>query len=381
MHSLDVNTVALWRLDEEVVKPVSYADAAGTYTLNPSATPLSLVYGRFGAARFNRSNATASGAADAAARAAARAGAWTIEFFVQPFKIPDDWPGREYVLSLGHEWTNEDDNNLFSISLLQNEFLGTASSNSDTNYPSTEASLIRRIRCEWYYGSSPDSMFVETPVGIGVPVDANWHHVAIRKSNSGTKLEIFIDGVLKSIFTGLTNTTGGANADWCLFGYAQPPSDPYAPFRGMLDDIRFSNIARTDNEIRADAEIRSFNSFVINPWGTSGPTPPPTPTPPVVGSFSPAPGTSITASTPLEFSVTDNSGLFTRIILIADFRALGIREIIHDGYAFGPNYRGPYNSIASIANGFRYSALRTGGWPESPTIQPFAIDREGTENL
>jgi hypothetical protein len=379
VHSFDANTVALWRLDEEVVKPVSYADVGSVYTLTPSITPLSLIYGRFGAARFNRSNAFASGAADATARAAAR-GDWTVEFFVQPFKSPLDW-GCEYILSLGHDWDSEDDNILFAISLLQNEFLGTSSSNSDTNYPETEASLIRRIRCEWLYGSSPDSIAVETPVGIGIPVDANWYHVAIRKSNSGTKLEVFINGVLKSIFTGLTNTTGGITANWCLFGGAHLPSDVSAQFRGMLDDIRFSNIARTNNEIAADAEIRSLNSFVINPWGSGGPTPPPTPTPPVVGSFNPAPGTSITASTPLEFSVTDNSGLFTRIILIADFRAFGIREIIHDGYAFGPNYRGPHNIITSITNGFRYSALRTGGWPESPTIQPFAIDREGTENL
>lgn len=381
MHSLDANTIALWRLDEEIVKPVVYADACGTYPLTPSATPLSLIYGRFGAARFNRNNATAGGSADAAARAVARGNNWTLEFFVQPFLFPDNWPGYEGVISLGHSWSTEDDNTLFAVSLLQNEFLGTASSNSDTNYPTVPATSIRRIRCSWYYGSSPDETLVETPIGIGVPVDANWHHVAIRKSDSGTKLEIFIDGVLKSIFTGLTNTTGGANADWCIFGIAQPPSDPGAIFHGALDDIRFSNIARTDNEIRADAEILTFNSFVINSWGGGGPTPPPTPTPPVVGSFSPAPGTSITASTPLEFSVTDNSGLFTRIILIADFRALGIREIIHDGYAFGPNYRGPYNVISSITNGFRYSALRTGGWPESPTIQPFAIDREGTENL
>ena len=378
MHSLDANTIALWRLDEEVLKPVSYADATGIYTLTPSAVPLSLIYGRFGAARSNRNTATLSANADATARAAAR-GDWTLEFFVQPFSRPGNSGSYESIISLSHSWVSDDDNTLFDISLLPNDFLSVISQNTDTFYPNVEASLIRRIRCVWYYTGS--SVEIETPVGIGVPVDANWHHVAIRKSNSGTQVEIFIDGNLKSIFTGLTNTDGGINANWCLFGRGQDPDPPDNLFHGALDDIRFSNVVRTNNEIRADAELRVLNSFVINPWGTSGPTPPPTPTPPVVGSFSPAPGTSITASTPLEFSVTDNSGLFTRIILIADFRALGIREIIHDGYAFGPNYRGPYNSIASITNGFRYSALRTGGWPESPTIQPFAIDREGTENL
>lgn len=378
MHSFDANTVALWRLDEETLKPVFYADVGGVYTLTPSASPLSLVYGRFGAARSNLNTATLTANADATARAAAR-GDWTIEFFVRPFSRPGSSGSYESIISLSHSWTSDDDNTLLDISLLPNEFLSVISQNTDTFYPNVEASLIRRIRCVWYYtGSSTE---LETPVGIGVPVDANWHHVAIRKSDSGTRVDIFVDGSLKSIFTGLTNTDGGINANWCLFGRGQDPDPPDSIFHGALDDIRFSNIARINSEIRADAENRLLNSFVINSWGTSGPTPPPTPTPPVVGSFSPAPGTSITASTPLEFSVTDNSGLFTRIILIADFRALGIREIIHDGYAFGPNYRGPYNVISSITNGFRYSALRTGGWPESPTIQPFAIDREGTENL
>lgn len=372
MHALDVDTLALWRLDESAVRPVSYADETSSYPLTPSDIPLSFVTGRYGIARFNRGNASAGCAGDATARAAGL-GDWTVEFFVQPFKQADY---RSVVLSLSKDGAPGDTGYvLIGVELTNNDFLGS-SGNVDTTFPMFEGTIIRRVHCFWTNdGEGAECL---TPYGIGVPVDGNWHHVAVRKSNSGTQVDIFIDGALKSTFLGLTNASGGAAADWRLFDY-ESVIIPNYPFYGMLDDIRVSKVARTDGEIYTDAAPRELNSFVIASWG-GGPPPPPGPTPPVVGSFSPAVGSGITATTQLEFSVTDTSGDFTRIILVADFHMLGIREIIHDGYNFGPSYRGPHNLRTNITNGYRFTVLRTGGWPESPTIMPFAIDG-GAENV
>jgi len=115
--------------------------------------------------------------------------------------------------------------------------------------------------------------------------------------------------------------------------------------------------------------------------GVSTPPPPPAPTdatPPVVGNYSPAPGTPIAKTTSISFDVTDETGGFRRVFVVAFYPATGISELIHDGDGF----RGFYSSTSArraIAGGFRYTVLRAGGWSAAPTIQTFAIDLAGNE--
>lgn len=106
--------------------------------------------------------------------------------------------------------------------------------------------------------------------------------------------------------------------------------------------------------------------------------PPVDATAPTVGNFNPAPGTPIARTGPVSFDVTDESGDFRRIFVVAFFPATGVTEVVHDGDGF----RGFYAASSSrtmIAAGFRYTVLRSGGWPAAPTIQTFAIDRAGNE--
>ncbi len=110
----------------------------------------------------------------------------------------------------------------------------------------------------------------------------------------------------------------------------------------------------------------------------AAPPPPVDATAPAVGNFSPAPGTPIARTGPISFEVTDDSGDFRRIFIVAFFPISGATEVVHDGDSF----RGVYAASSSrtmIAGGFRYSLLRSGGWPAAPTIQTFAIDRAGNE--
>lgn len=110
----------------------------------------------------------------------------------------------------------------------------------------------------------------------------------------------------------------------------------------------------------------------------SAPAPPVDTIPPVVGNFSPAPGTPIARTGPISFDVTDESGEFRRIFIVASFPTTGMTEVVHDGDGF----RGFYTASSSrtmIAGGFRYTVLRSGGWPGAPTIQTFVIDRGGNE--
>ena len=125
-----------------------------------------------------------------------------------------------------------------------------------------------------------------------------------------------------------------------------------------------------------DYAVPQGGNFVIQ---SAGGFAPPVPTPPTVTNFVPAVGSSIARDQVLQFDVTDNSGLFRRILVAADFPPIGLYEVVHDGGAFGPAYSAR-SSREAIAGGFRYRILRIQGWPVSPTIAPFAIDQEGAEN-
>lgn len=114
------------------------------------------------------------------------------------------------------------------------------------------------------------------------------------------------------------------------------------------------------------------------------PVPPPPPPPPsdtaapLVGNFSPAVGTPISKGTSISFDVTDDSGAFRKIFVVAFFPDTGVSELIHDGDGF----RGFYAATSSrraVTRGFRYTVLRGSGWPAAPTIQTFAIDLAGNE--
>jgi hypothetical protein len=108
------------------------------------------------------------------------------------------------------------------------------------------------------------------------------------------------------------------------------------------------------------------------------PAPPVDTSVPVVGNFNPAPGTPVARTGPISFEVTDDSGDFRRIFVVAYFPATGVTEVVHDGDGFRGHYAAG-SSRTMIAGGFRYTLLRTSGWPGAPTIQTFAIDRAGNE--
>lgn len=102
-------------------------------------------------------------------------------------------------------------------------------------------------------------------------------------------------------------------------------------------------------------------------------------TPPSVSDFSPAPGTPISVGSKVAFSVTDNLGAFSTVAVLALFPNLGIYEVVHDGTAFGPAYSA--NGIRqAIANGWRYTLLRDGGWPRD-TLKIRLIVRDADGNL
>lgn len=107
--------------------------------------------------------------------------------------------------------------------------------------------------------------------------------------------------------------------------------------------------------------------------------------PPQLSNFVPAHGSQIGANTVLSFDVTDNTAFLRRIILHISLPTSLGSEVVHNGEGFNTrHYSNSSNTRTPIANGFRYTILRDGGWPAGPgsvTLQPFAIDYAGNENI
>ncbi len=99
---------------------------------------------------------------------------------------------------------------------------------------------------------------------------------------------------------------------------------------------------------------------------------------PIVGNQVPAPGSLLTRQQPVAFDVTDESGVFRRILIHVKYSNGGATEVVHNGDVFET----PYTTASrrtTIAGGYRYSVLRSGGWPTAPTFIAYPIDLEGVE--
>lgn len=99
-------------------------------------------------------------------------------------------------------------------------------------------------------------------------------------------------------------------------------------------------------------------------------------TKPTISNYLPPADASIEATDPIQFDVTDDSGAFVRIIVTVTLA--GVTEVVHDGSQFRGLYAG-LSARALIANGFRFTVARQGGWTASPTFETFAIDAAGNE--
>ena len=102
-------------------------------------------------------------------------------------------------------------------------------------------------------------------------------------------------------------------------------------------------------------------------------------TAPIIDNFDPSIGVEIEFNDPVKFDVTDpsTSGAFDIIAVGVSFNSGKTFDLVHDG----DNFRGAYTGSqrSAIADGFAYTANRTGGWPSTPTFEWFVVNNLGEE--
>lgn len=97
---------------------------------------------------------------------------------------------------------------------------------------------------------------------------------------------------------------------------------------------------------------------------------------PIAAVVSPASGV-LDGQEPIVVDVTDADSELRRVFLVVRIPALGLEELVHQGDRFTPNYA--QSTRVAIANGFRYTIVRAGGWPASPVLDVYPIDVTGQE--
>jgi hypothetical protein len=98
--------------------------------------------------------------------------------------------------------------------------------------------------------------------------------------------------------------------------------------------------------------------------------------PPTISNYSPAEGSVITAKTPLGFDVTGSVNGLANVALGVRFTGSIVVELAYDGSQFQTLYAGA-STVTSISGGLRFSLLRAGGWPSTPTVLVIAVDAAG----
>lgn len=99
--------------------------------------------------------------------------------------------------------------------------------------------------------------------------------------------------------------------------------------------------------------------------------------PPSVTVVSPAAGSTITVATPLVVDVVDAEGHLQTTVVSISFDDSTEAEVAHNGSIFSSRYLG--STRTAIANGFRYSLVRVGGWRASPRLHVYAFDSKGNQ--
>jgi hypothetical protein len=217
-HKLDANTLALWRLDE-VSGSASAADATGKYAapaVNNGGFPSSvtgIIADGGNAKRFNGGFYNIASLADAA-MGTALLGEWTIESWFNLDSMPGGIDARIVDISDGTK-----------------------------RYVWLSVNTAGRLQIFWQAGTNQSYDDTTTLFAAGIR-----YHAAARKVSLGGgnyRVDFFVNGLKISSSGSLLNSTASGAPTAGNIGSGLGG----APFTGVIDDVRISKVARTDDEI------------------------------------------------------------------------------------------------------------------------------------
>jgi hypothetical protein len=235
---LDVNTIALWRMDDPLVFPFSISDDTGLYKLNPSGAYI-VGTGIIGNARGtdkdrNYTNGIAYSFPDPIFPLIS-SGNFTFQswFRIDPsITWPATWPNYGGANRAG--------------------FVGFSTTYTYAGNNGIEAA----------FGLTSTGFFLDVNEGVYLEFGSwenvqpgTWHHLAVRCTATGI-LNMFVDFFLDGIKISsnlLMQRPAGAITFGNMHWYIGCETLNFNSFTGLLDEIKVSKVSRSDTEIWNDA--------------------------------------------------------------------------------------------------------------------------------
>lgn len=239
---------------------------------------------------------------------------------------------------------------------------------ADRNFLTVDILIDGRIQWWSEFGIDADSIVTSTQT---VPATGVFHLALRRNATSGGvhDVDMFINGVLVDTLVGIVPFAGGGNAAQRFFlGYGAAEDVNY--FRGYVDDIRFSDIARSDAEI-----LESYQRGIDFTAPSTAPTiaiisPDPNVNPGDPGGF--PTDKEAAMLTPIVLEITAPDGL-TFASVVARYPGDPIEHVIYRRGAF----RGEFapNGVEMVAGStYTLTCLPVQGWPLSVALQDIIFD-------
>lgn len=234
----DGSTIALWQFDELAGTTAADTGPSG-YTLTDSGGSTIVANGIYAASRLYDGSNDVMLSANTLAPRAALLGDWTVEAAVR-------WDS-------GMGATGD---------ILTYSGLNSGVSTENT-LMSMSVSNAGRLSAAWENGAGVSKSFT-APTGAPTLASGIVYAVAAVKKNVGGVLDQQVSLYLNGVLIGqsevaLTNADGGSSADM-RFSVGRVPAASVNPFKGLIDVVRLSSVARTGAVIQAgaDALLRPF---------------------------------------------------------------------------------------------------------------------------
>ncbi len=235
-YTTDANTVLLMHMNE--LNPTDTVLDASSNGDNGIATGTTIINGRFGNARNFNGNGDVVTIENGTGLNIGTHN-FTIECWVRP-TVESPVGNGEFVISKSGPGTQDS----LYLNLIDN-------------------GLIRFALCD--YNNNYFSIISTTPGAI----INEWHHIAVVVDYDASTVKIFQDGVqMNTMTTGLLPASFAGSANSFVIG-AFDPSGEFS-FHGTIDEVRFSNIARTPNEFSIDYGLVAYYPFNGNANDESG---------------------------------------------------------------------------------------------------------------
>lgn len=210
----------------------------------------------------------------------------------------------------------------------------TGNAAARNNFLTIDIMSNRTLRFWSEYGTDSDSIATSTAL---MPLGK--HHLAIRRNaNPGGgnhTVDLFVDGVLVETLLNVHPYENGDGDDQPLvIGYGAEEQGTL--WYGQIDDMRFSKIPRTDDEI------------AISYWRGVG-------TVVAVEVVSPQIGSQLDPLDPVTFDVTSDAGLSLANVLATLYYGDGSSVVVWNGSAFAAGFEA--SSTTPITGGYRFELI------------------------